>query len=322
VSEERGIHPWVVEARERLRFAIVGAFLPDWEAQRDFVLRAEELGFDAYWLNDHPTRLIDCWSGLAALAMITKKMRLISLVSCVYYRSAMLLARQAADVDRLSGGRLVLGLGIGDDVQEFNQMQLPFPPTRERHEMLVETIEAVRGLWAGAPFTYQGKHVRLEEAKLSPMPVQQPHVPLLIGGGGPRFTLREVAKYADVANIGPHEWIGGDYEVEDVRRKYEALRGHCEAVGRPYEAILRTHWTPLLTLAPSVTALEAKRATTRIPDATLESRPLFATPDEAVRHYQSLIDAGAEYFLVTVTSKDVESVDLLVERVIPALEPR
>jgi alkanesulfonate monooxygenase SsuD/methylene tetrahydromethanopterin reductase-like flavin-dependent oxidoreductase (luciferase family) len=159
-------------------------------------------------------------------------------------------------------------------------------------------------------------------ATLKPGPVQQPRIPLLIGGGGERFTLRQVARYADVSNFGPHEWVGNAFDPADVQRKYDVLRRYCDEVGRPYEAILRSHWTPLLTLAPSHDQLDRKRESARIPDAKLDTRPLFATPDEAIAHYRRLIDAGAEYFLVTVNGKDQETVDLLTERVVPALEPR
>src|SRR6202046_5844396 len=99
------VHPWVREARQWPRFAIVGTFLPEWAQVRDFAVRAEELGFDAYWANDHPLRAMDCWTQLAALATVTTRLRLIALVSCVYYRSPALIARQAADEDRISGGR-------------------------------------------------------------------------------------------------------------------------------------------------------------------------------------------------------------------------
>ena len=89
------VHPWVREAQQRPRFAIVGTFLPEWAEVRDFAVRAEELGFDAYWANDHPLRSMDCWTQLAALATVTTRLRLIALVSCVYYRSPALIARQA-----------------------------------------------------------------------------------------------------------------------------------------------------------------------------------------------------------------------------------
>src|SRR5579883_2180475 len=132
MTADRPAHPWIEAGQHRIRFAIAGAFIKEWSETLDFVLRAEALGFDAYWANDHPTRSMDCWSTLTALAMATRKIRLLSLVSCIYYRSPLFLARLAADVDRVSQGRLVMGVGVGDDVPEFAQMQIPFPPVRER----------------------------------------------------------------------------------------------------------------------------------------------------------------------------------------------
>jgi len=316
-----GVHPWVVEARSRVRFSVVAAFLDGFEELKDFVVGAEERGFDSYWVNDHPTRSMDSFTTLAALAVETTRIRLVSLVSCIYYRHPFLIARGAADVDRMSQGRLVLGLGVGDDVPEFSQLGLPFPPAAERHQALTEAVEIIQGLYSGQPQTRTGLFP-LTGATLKPGPTQQPCIPLLIGGGGERFTLRQVARYADVSNFGPHEWVGNAFAPVDVRRKYDVLRRYCQEVGRPYEAILRSHWTPLLTLAPSQDKLDRKRQAARIPDAKLNSQPLFATPDQAIAHYEALLDAGAEYFLATVNGHDQETVDLLAERVLPALEPR
>ena len=204
----------------------MGTFLPEWAQVRDFAVRAEELGFDAYWANDHPLRSMDCWTQLAALATVTTRLRLIALVSCVYYRSPALIARQAADVDRISGGRLVLGLGTGDDAAEFGQLGLRFPAAPERLAALAEAAGIIRGMWAG-PVTHAGPHFQVTDAHVRPGPVQQPGVPVLIGGGGERTTLRLVARYADVSNFGPHEWTGGAYDLAAVRRKYEVLRGYC-----------------------------------------------------------------------------------------------
>jgi len=335
-------HPWVAEARHTVGFSLVGAFLRGWAELRDFVVRAEELGFDAYWANDHPSRSMDCWTQLAALAAVTTRIRLISLVSCVYYRSPVLLARQAADVDLVSGGRLVLGLGIGDDVAEFRQLGLDFPAPAERLDALAETIDVTRGLW-DSPLT---RH-RLAGAQVRPGPVQQPRVPILIGGGGERTTLRLVARYADVSNFGAHEWTGGAFGVDDVRRKCDILRQDCLALARatsdPYtrlslltiaqrlhtmangsavefDSILRSHYTPLLTLAGTASELERKRRAARIPDAGLRTAPVFATVEDAIAHYQALVDAGMQYFLATVDGRDAETVDLVARRLRPALK--
>lgn len=315
------VHPWVAEAEKRIRFAVVGNGLLDWVATVAFVRLVEELGFDAYWANDHPTRSMDCWTMLTALAGVTQRLRLISLVSCVYYRSPVLLARQAADVDRVSGGRLVLGLGIGDDEPEFRQLGLPYPRLPERQQLLEETVQVVRGLWSGEPFSFEGRHFRLDAVSLRPGPVQLPRVPMLIGGGGERTTLRQVATYADMSNFGAHAWAGAAFEVEDVKRKYAVLAQRCADQGRPSDAVLRSHYTPLITLGSSAAAVERKRASARIPDPHVRTGPVFATPQEAVVHYQALVDAGVQYFLVCVDSADRETVDLLAREVVPHIKP-
>ena len=310
----------MAEGQKRARFAIVSVFLSEWKEVLRFALRAEKLGFDAYWANDHPNRSMDTWTFLSALAMATERIRLISLVSCIYYRSPLLIARQAADVDRISEGRLVLGIGIGDDVPEFNQMCLPFPPVAQRQEAMEEALSVVQGLWTEETFSFEGKYFRLDQARLSPKPVQQPHVPILIGGGGERVTLRQVARFADVSNFAPHEWSGSAFDISDVQRKYSALRAHCEAVGRAYDSVLRSHYTPLLTLAENEDDLERKRRDARIPDRQLRSVPVFATPETAIAHYQALADAGVQYFLATINGRDVETVRLFAEAVVPAVK--
>ena len=90
--------------------------------------------------------------------------------------------------------------------------------------------------------------------QLLPQPVQQPHVPILLAGGGERVTLRQVARFADMSNFGAHEWTGGAFALEDVQRKYQALRRHCEEVGRPYDSVLRSYFTPLLVLRGAMPA--------------------------------------------------------------------
>ena len=108
----------------------MGNFVKGWPEHLRFVTEAERLGYDSCALFDHPNRLMECWTLMGALAASTERIRLISMVSCIYYRSALMLARQAADVDRVSGGRLVLGVGIGDDVPEFAELGLPFERVR------------------------------------------------------------------------------------------------------------------------------------------------------------------------------------------------
>jgi alkanesulfonate monooxygenase SsuD/methylene tetrahydromethanopterin reductase-like flavin-dependent oxidoreductase (luciferase family) len=125
-----------------------------------------------------------------ALAVKTTAIRLGTLVSCVYYRSPALLARLATDVDQASGGRVIFGIGNGDNRSEFERLGMEFPPVRERQAALEEAIQIIRGLWGGGPVTLEGQHFRVREATLGSGPIQQPHVPVLIAGSGERHTLR------------------------------------------------------------------------------------------------------------------------------------
>ena len=324
MTETRPVHPWVAEGARRIRFGVVGNFLAGWPDHLRFATEAERMGFESVSLFDHPNRLMECWTLMGALAAATERIRLMSMVSCVYYRSPFMLARQAADVDRISGGRLVLGVGIGDDVPEFDQLGLPFERTGQRQRAMEETVRLVQALWRGEPVSQDdpsqdGAGGRLDGARLRTGPVQEPYVPVLIGGGGERTTLRQVAELADVSNFAPHEWAGSAFDVTDVARKYGVLRDFCAAAGRPYESVLRSHFTPLLVLAEDEQQLARKRETTRIPDADLSVRRVFATPPDAVRHYQALADAGVQYFIAGVNGSDTETLRLLAEAVWPAV---
>jgi alkanesulfonate monooxygenase SsuD/methylene tetrahydromethanopterin reductase-like flavin-dependent oxidoreductase (luciferase family) len=148
--------------------------------------------------------------------------------------------------------------------------------------------------------------------------VQQPHVPLLIAGGGERGTLRQVAQYADMTNFGPHPDVGSAFTLDDVRHKYEVLRRHCEELGRPYDAILRSY-IDLPILAETQEAADAKYEA-----MPAEARAYFGpaihgrTPDETIVHYRDLVEAGVQYFVLMLG--DLETFRLLGERVIPALQ--
>src|ERR1700759_3804811 len=146
MTPTRPVHPWVAEGADRIRFGGVGNFVQGWPGPRRFATEAERLGYDSCALFDHPSRLMECWTLMSALAASTQRIRLVSMVSCVYYRSPFMLARQAADVDRISGGRLVLGVGIGDDVAEFAELGLPFERASVRQAAMEETVRVVQAL--------------------------------------------------------------------------------------------------------------------------------------------------------------------------------
>jgi alkanesulfonate monooxygenase SsuD/methylene tetrahydromethanopterin reductase-like flavin-dependent oxidoreductase (luciferase family) len=243
--------------------------------------------------------------------------------SCIFYRSPVVLARAATDVDRISGGRLVLGLGIGDDAQESASLGLPYPSLRERFQGMEETVQILQGVWGEQSFTLQGQQFEVSGVRVAPGPLQRPHVPLMICGGGEKVTLRQVAQYGDVANFGSHAWTGSAFTLEDVRRKYEALRHHCETFGRPYEAILRTWLDIPVVIAKTRSAVQAKLDAVPVGVRThFQSSTLAATPDEAVAHFRELAGAGVQYFVVALFGHDVETVRLLGEEVLPHVDSK
>lgn len=316
--EQPASHPWVEDGQRSVRFGIVGGPRGDWPVLRDFVQLAEELGFDSFWRPDHPLLLLDCWTTLAAIAASTRRLRLGSLVSSVCYRNPVLLARMVADVDRIAQGRVILGLGAGDSTAEAREMGLTSPPLGERHAALAEALQFVPRLLRGETVTYQGTHYEVEGATLRPPSVQQPYVPLLIGGGGEQTTLRFVAQYANATSIGAGTWGGGVATDADLRHKYTVLRAHCAAVGRPYTAVLRTfHFVPVL-LADSPAALAAKRE--HVPQELLASAgpaALIGTPEQAVARMLPLVAAGCQYFTLAVL--DADTLHLLAKEVVPAV---
>jgi alkanesulfonate monooxygenase SsuD/methylene tetrahydromethanopterin reductase-like flavin-dependent oxidoreductase (luciferase family) len=326
----RPAHPWVEEHRTHVGFGLQ-VFPIDTKSDPGRHLLtagqlAETLGFDAFFTGDHPSWGLEGWMPLAALAVKTERIRLGSHVNCIFYRHPVLLARLAADLDQMSQGRLILGLGGGWDANEFANFGMPFPPVRERQEALEETITIIRGAWGAEPFTLHGRYFSTTGAQVTPLPLQQPCPPLLIAGGGERVTLRQVAQFADACSLGSFGMISGEPTVGGIRRKLSVLRQHCDALGRPFDSVLRAHFTGWLILAENETLLQAKLQR-YFPDG-LEQRfsgpwsgfALACTPEKAITYYQELVDVGIQYFIVQILdAADEETIRLLAEQVIPAI---
>ncbi len=197
----------------------------------------EEAGFDAFFRSDHYLRMgagdpgpgpSDAWTTLAALARDTTTVRLGTLVTSMTFRYPGVLAIQVANVDAMSGGRVELGLGTGWFEQEHKAYGIEFPPLGERFDRFEEQLEIIRGLWttpAGETFDFSGRHYRLEGSPALPKPVQQPHPPILIGGGGPKRTPRLAARFAAEYNL-PFQ------SPEASGRAFTRVREACEAEGR------------------------------------------------------------------------------------------
>lgn len=201
---------------------------------------AEALNYDSVWLYDHfhtvpqPTQEVtfECWMSTAAIARDTKRVRIGQMVTCNSYRNPALLAKMASTVDVLSHGRLDFGIGSGWYEHEYNAYGYPFhdAPGRLRH--LREALQVILAMWSQEEAVFEGKYYQVRGAINQPKGVQKPHIPLLIGGGGEKVTLKLVAQYGDACNI------GGD--IATIKHKFEVIRQHCENVGRDYNDIHRT----------------------------------------------------------------------------------
>jgi alkanesulfonate monooxygenase SsuD/methylene tetrahydromethanopterin reductase-like flavin-dependent oxidoreductase (luciferase family) len=326
-------HPWVAEGDGRVRWGVqlvVGTDALD--GLVDTGRLVEQLGYDGLFIFDHPAVHADPWVCLPALAAVTSRVRLGSAVNCVLYRHPAYLARLAADLDNISGGRLILGLGIGWLVSEFAAFDIPFASAKERFAALAEALEIIPGVWGPEPFSYEGQHYRVEKLQIEPPPRQAPRPPIMIGGSGEQVTLRFVARYGDACNITNNISVEG--RVQDgggaslVQQRLDALRRHCDDVGRPHDEVLKTHFTIRLVIAPTEAELAAKlerqatkRSTSPGTRRTLPSAFVTGTPEQVATFYQSVVDVGIEYFIAQVDSADHETLELLASQVMPRVQP-
>jgi F420-dependent oxidoreductase-like protein len=278
--------------------------------------RAEALGYDWFSVMDHLIQIpgvgapeepfMEGWTALAALAAVTGKIRLGTLVTSVAYRNPALLAKMAAGIDIISRGRLTFGFGAGWYYQEYNQYGYVFPERPAvRIRQMEEAIRLIKTMWTETRATFHGKYFHVEEALLEPKPVQKPHPPIMIGGSGEQLTLRALARVGDACNI------FGDPDT--VRHKYDVLRRHCETEGRPFDAIERTNLTSML-IARDEAALKAQREKLGIPDAY---RGYALTASQAIDLVGRYREAGVQTFICSFYRNDADSMELLASEVMP-----
>ncbi len=326
------IHPWVSERKGQFRFAAQLNAGEHPEPGRTLVEAArgiEELGFDAVFLGDHPVWTPDVYLHLAAMAMVTERISLGPIVAAAPYRNPVVAARLVSDLDHLSNGRAVNGLGIGWNAaewemgrNEFEMLGIPYPPTRERQNQLAEYIAVMRGVWHEPPFTFDGEHYQITGAYVSP-PVQRPEPPLLVAGGGKR-TLAQAARVADMVNFGPGP-AGGTAGPELAAARLAVLREQCAAIGRNPAHLLASSFEHWLVVAPDEAALQRKVAG-YFPNGVegfWGSGLVAKTVDGAIEYYQQFIDVGIEYFVFqSLDIFDRETLELVKHAVEPALQMR
>jgi F420-dependent oxidoreductase-like protein len=294
-----------------------------WLACRDTALLAEELGYDSVWVYDHfhnvprPAHeaVFECWTTVAALAEATSRIRLGQMVSCTSYRSPALTAKITATIDVISDGRLEWGVGAGWYRQEYEAYGYEFASNRDRIQRLREAVEIVLLLWREPDATYEGRHFQVRGAQCDPKPLQTPHPPVWIGGGGEQLTLRVVARLADRANFGgqPDEWA----------HKRDVLRAHCADVGRNPDEITLT-WSPEVLVRESEAELRDLAESGRVgsrwgePYDRWVAGNLVGTPEQVAERIREYVELGCTGFVPWCADyPDDTSLRLFAETVAP-----
>ncbi len=270
------------------------------------VRTADEVGFDSIWVMDHLFQIrsvgrpeepmLEGWTALGFIAAHTRRARIGLMVGGIHYRKPGIWVKAASTLDVLSGGRAWLGLGAGWNAEESHGLGFEFPSLGIRFEQLEETLQIAHQMFEGERGTegrHEGRHFRANRLLNSPQSISRPRIPIMIGGGGEQKTLRLVAQYADASNV-----FGGP---EHVHRKWQILRQHCEAVGRPFEEIER-----------SVLASNLR--------ISRDGGDRSHTPAQIVDYYGELGDAGAQHILFSVQDvHETDRLELIGEQVIAPL---
>ena len=295
------------------RMDLVG--IPDpveaYETMTRVAQEADALGYDSIWLFDHfhtvptPTQEVtfECWTSTAALARDTKRVRIGQMVTCNGYRNPALLAKMASTVDVLSHGRLDFGIGAGWYEQEFRAYGYDFPDGPTRLRQLRDAVQIILKMWTEDEAIIEGKYHQVHGAINQPKGVQKPHIPLLIGGGGERVTLKLVAQYADACNIGHLDNAG-------LEHKFAVIKKHCEEVGRDYNTIKRTVMFNCAIAETDEAAMTKTAPFARnIPSGRIHEQALVGSPATIRQRLAEIEQAGAQEIIVFMQdSKDLESV--------------
>jgi F420-dependent oxidoreductase-like protein len=261
---------------------------------------ADDAGFDSIWVMDHffqirglgppEAPMLEGQTALGFLAAATQRARLGLMVGGVHYRAPGLWIKATTTLDVLSGGRAWFGIGAGWNVHESKGLGFGFPPLHERFDWLEDTLQMAHAMWSGGSGSgerFEGRQVTATHLINSPQALSRPRIPILVGGGGERKTLRLVAQYADACNI-----FGRSPEF--VRDKLDVLREHCERLGRPYGEIEKTVLTSI--------------------DLDDEST------DAVVERFGGLAEAGAEHIIFSVRrASDTSRLERIAAEVLPRL---
>jgi len=272
-------------------------------------------GLDSAWVGDHffpwagaqeqSLDTIEAWTTITYLMARYEKMRMGTIVLSQGYRPPALLAKMAADAQWLSGGRFILGIGAGWKENEYRAYGYEYPADRVRLDQLEEAVQIIRAMWREERPSFQGKHYSIQDAFCNPRPTPPP--PLLIGGSGPKRTLRIVAQYGDWCNL-------NNAPVDDCRASLEILRQHCRAVGRNYDEIVKTFACDNVAIASSHAEAEMMRQASFFGSGL----SFCGTPDEVAAAIQPYVDLGISHFILRwVDFPRTDGAELFLKEVMP-----
>jgi F420-dependent oxidoreductase-like protein len=304
-----------------------------WETMLGVARAAEAGPYESVWVYDHfhtvpvPTQEAthEAWTLMAGLGAATSRVRLGQMCTCMGYRNPAYLAKVAATVDVISGGRADMGIGAGWYEHEWRAYGYGFPSAGERLAMLDEGVQIMKQLWATGTATLHGQHYQVDGAICRPLPLRDGGIPLWIAGGGEKKTLRIAAKYADYTNF--------DGTPDVFRHKSEVLRAHCADEGTDFERIVRSANYNVI-IGETEKDVQDRLAWVRshyaeyIPADRAEAQaqslaegPLVGTPEQIAERLTALAGLGVAYANVYLpeVAFDQTGLRLFTEKVIPAL---
>lgn len=287
---------------------------------------AEDSGFDSVWVMDHLYQIqmvgpvsdpmLEGYTLLAALAARTSRVSLGTLVTGVTYRNPALLAKIATTLDVISAGRAILGIGAAWNEEEHDGYGFEFPPIGERMDRLEEALQICRAMFTQARPSFEGRHYGVHEVLNEPRPIREEGIPIMIGGGGEKRTLRLVAQYADACNF------FGD--IPTVRHKLEVLERHCEEVGRDPATITKTRLGGLVIAPTAAEAQErgvAMRRARGMDEERYRSYVVAGDPDAVCEQVAAYLDAGLDGLIFNMNdAQEIEPVRLAGETLARAFD--
>ena len=304
-----------------------------WTTMKNLALRADAGLWESIWVYDHfhtspkPSEEAthEAWTLMSAFAAVTDRVRLGQMCTCMAYRNPVYLAKVAATVDTISGGRAEMGIGAGWYEQEWRAYGYGFPAARERLRMLDEGVQIMRQAWSTGTATLAGRHYQVDGAIVRPLPQQPDGPPLWIAGGGEKVTLRIAAKYAQYTNF--------DGTLDGFTAKSALLEQHCADVGTDFGSIVRSSNynvaigrtraevdDQLAWLSDRMTRfVGAERAESQL--RAVRGMPACGTPDQIIENLTKLNKAGMSYgiFYFADAAYRSSSIELFEQEVIPAL---